>query len=187
VRGANQEHMNRRTMLIGTIASLAGLACGSGSEAQVDGPWPGPATPISRAGEPVAPITDRLTLTDAEWRRRLTRSQYEVLREEGTERAFTGALVSEHRSGRFLCSGCGNPLFHARDKFESGTGWPSFSRPIEEGRIAEESDLSHGMLRTEVHCARCGGHQGHVFPDGPAPTGLRYCINSVSLELVPDA
>jgi peptide-methionine (R)-S-oxide reductase len=178
--------MQRRAALVGVIGSLAGFACGQGSAAQVDGPWPGPSTPTSHARDPVPPAGDRLRLGDAEWQRRLTRPQYEVLRGAGTERAFTGALWDEHRSGRFLCAGCGNPLFHARDKFDSGTGWPSFTRPIEDGRVAEDRDLSHGMLRTEVHCARCGGHQGHVFDDGPAPTGLRYCINSVALEFVPE-
>jgi peptide-methionine (R)-S-oxide reductase len=141
---------------------------------------------VSRVTPTPPRIGQRLTLTDAEWRRRLTREQYRVLREQGTERAFSGAYHDEHRDGTYHCAACGAPLFSSRDKFESGTGWPSYTRPIERGRVAEETDESLGMSRTEVHCARCGGHLGHVFPDGPPPTGLRYCINSVSLDFVPE-
>ena len=130
-------------------------------------------------------MADTLTKTDEEWRRELTAEQYRVLREKGTERAFSGALVDDHAPGRFLCAGCGEELFRAEAKFESGSGWPSFYQPAREGAIEEEHDVSHGMRRTEVHCARCGGHLGHLFPDGPKPTGLRYCINSASLKKVP--
>ncbi len=122
--------------------------------------------------------------TDGEWRRQLTPEQYHVLREHGTERAGTCALLHEHRAGTFTCAGCGQPLFVAEGKFESGTGWPSFFSPIE-GAIGTSEDRSYFMTRTEVHCRRCGGHLGHVFPDGPPPTGLRYCINGVALTFEP--
>jgi peptide-methionine (R)-S-oxide reductase len=122
--------------------------------------------------------------TDEEWRQILTPEQYYVLRQHGTERAGTCALLHEHRAGTFKCAGCGQPLFVADRKFESGTGWPSFFAPLE-GSIGSSTDRSFGMTRTEVHCTRCGGHLGHVFPDGPPPTGLRYCINGVALTFEP--
>lgn len=125
----------------------------------------------------------KLEKSDAEWRRELTPEQYRVLREKGTEPPFTGKYWNEHASGVYRCAACGNPLFDSATKFESGTGWPSFFQPIEAGRVDTEEDRSLFMRRTEVHCARCGGHLGHLFDDGPRPTGLRYCINSASLEL----
>ena len=119
--------------------------------------------------------------TDEEWRRILTPAQYEVLRGHATESPGSCALLAEHRAGVFSCAGCGQPLFVAERKFESGTGWPSFFEPME-GAIGKTTDRSHGMMRVEVHCSRCGGHLGHVFDDGPPPTGLRYCINGVALS-----
>jgi peptide-methionine (R)-S-oxide reductase len=122
--------------------------------------------------------------SDAEWRRILTPEQYEVLRGHATERPGSCALLHEHRPGTFNCVGCGQRLFAAQRKFESGTGWPSFFAPVE-GSTGTTTDRSYGMTRTEVHCSRCGGHLGHVFDDGPPPTGLRYCINGVALVFTP--
>jgi peptide-methionine (R)-S-oxide reductase len=129
----------------------------------------------------------RIEKSEAEWRRELTPQQYRVLREHGTEPPFTGKYWNEHSAGVYRCAACGNPLFDSTTKFESGTGWPSFYEPIEGGRVDTEVDRSLFMARTEVHCARCGGHLGHVFEDGPQPTGLRYCINSASLKLDEEA
>ena len=125
-----------------------------------------------------------VTKTEEEWRRILTPEQYHVLREHGTERAGTCALLHEKRAGTFSCAACGQSLFVADRKFESGTGWPSFFAPIE-GSIGTSEDRRYFMTRTEVHCSRCGSHLGHVFPDGPPPTGLRYCINGVALNFQP--
>jgi peptide-methionine (R)-S-oxide reductase len=122
---------------------------------------------------------------DAAWRQALTPEQYHVLREKGTERAFTGMYWDEHTPGLYRCAACGNPLFTSDTKFDSGTGWPSFTSPVEGGSVDTETDRSFFMSRTEVLCSACGGHLGHVFPDGPRPTGLRYCINSASLKLEP--
>lgn len=121
---------------------------------------------------------------DEEWRRTLSPEAYKVLRKHGTERAGSSPLNYEKRTGTFTCAGCGNPVFTSDTKFESGTGWPSFFQPIE-GAVATTSDRSFFMTRTEVHCAKCGGHLGHVFPDGPRPTGQRYCMNGVSLAFQP--
>jgi peptide-methionine (R)-S-oxide reductase len=121
-------------------------------------------------------------LTEEQWRERLSPEQYRILREKGTERAFTGKYVDEKREGTYRCAGCGTPLFDAKTKYDSGSGWPSFTAPVGDS-VAEQRDSSHGMVRTEVLCAACGGHLGHVFPDGPGPQGMRYCINSASLDL----
>jgi peptide-methionine (R)-S-oxide reductase len=124
--------------------------------------------------------------TDAEWRALLTPDQYTVLRQQGTERAFSSPLDHEKRSGTFACAGCGNPLYSSKTKYDSGTGWPSFWKPLP-AAIGEESDKTLGMVRTEIHCRRCGGHLGHVFDDGPPPTGLRYCMNGIAMTFKADA
>jgi peptide-methionine (R)-S-oxide reductase len=126
--------------------------------------------------------TQKVIHSDAEWRSMLTPEQYHILREKGTERAFTGALAENHETGDYHCAGCGALLFKSGAKFDSGSGWPSFMIPVDSKAVLEHEDSSYGMRRIEVTCARCGGHLGHVFPDGPRPTGLRYCINSASLN-----
>jgi len=128
-------------------------------------------------------MSEKIEKTDAEWKQTLTPEQYHVLREKGTERAFTGKYADAHDSGVYQCAGCGNPLFGSETKFESGSGWPSFYQPLAPDAVATETDGKFMMTRTEVLCARCGGHLGHVFPDGPEPTGLRYCMNSAALKL----
>jgi peptide-methionine (R)-S-oxide reductase len=128
-------------------------------------------------------MAETVERTDAEWREKLTPEQYQVLRRKGTERPFTGRYVHTKADGIYRCAGCGAELFDASTKFDSGTGWPSFWEPAVAENVILERDLSHGMIRTEVLCRACGGHLGHVFDDGPQPTGLRYCINSCSLEL----
>jgi len=130
-------------------------------------------------------VTDKIVKTDAEWRAQLSPEQYRISRQQGTERAFTGAYWDCHDDGIYRCIGCGTPLFDSTTKFDSGSGWPSFTAPVDPGTVEELEDRSHGMRRVEVRCARCGGHLGHVFPDGPRPSGLRYCVNSASLDLKP--
>lgn len=138
--------------------------------------------PASLAGD-----DGSLPATDEQWRQRLSPERFAVLREKGTEPPWSGTLLDVHDPGLFRCAGCGAALFRSDDKFESGSGWPSFTRALADGVVAEHEDRSHGMRRTEITCARCGGHLGHVFPDGPRPTGLRYCVNSLSLQFEPGA
>ncbi|AKH43827.1 peptide-methionine (R)-S-oxide reductase [Altererythrobacter atlanticus] len=131
-------------------------------------------------------MPEKIQLSDQEWRERLTPEQYRVLREAGTERAFTGKYEKNKAAGEYVCAGCGQPLFESDDKYDSGSGWPSFTRPVDADAVDEHRDMTHGMVRTEVVCARCAGHLGHVFPDGPGPDGMRYCINSAALEFKPE-
>jgi peptide-methionine (R)-S-oxide reductase len=163
---------NRRNALLG-IGLISGVAAG------VRGLLT--STP-AQAAQPAHPY--EVTHTDAEWRKLLTPAQYEVLRHEGTERPFTSPLNKEKRAGAFTCAGCALPLFSSKTKFESGTGWPSFWQPLDKA-VDEAVDTTFGMRRTEVLCRRCGGHLGHVFDDGPKPTGLRYCMNGVALNFTP--
>ena len=138
-----------------------------------------------RSATPMDTKTYPVTRTDAEWRQRLTPEQYHIMRQHGTEAPGSCALNYEKRPGTFTCAGCDQPLFVGKTKFESGTGWPSFNDPVP-GSTETTQDRSYGMLRTEVHCSRCGSHLGHIFPDGPPPTGLRYCINGVAMNFSPD-
>ena len=134
-----------------------------------------------------SPAQDKseISLSDEEWRQRLSPKQFRVLRQQGTESPFKNQYWNSEANGDYVCAGCDKTLFSSNDKYDSGTGWPSFSAPVNKGIIEEERDESHGMVRIEVHCSHCGGHLGHVFPDGPEPSGLRYCINSASLVLKP--
>lgn len=141
---------------------------------------------MGKYNPPTDGVVTPINKPESEWKAELTAQEFNVLRQAGTERAFSGDLLDVKEKGIYTCAACGLPLFDSEAKFESGTGWPSFYQPINKDYVGEESDNSYGMARTEVHCARCGGHLGHVFNDGPRPTGLRYCMNSVSLDFVPE-
>ena len=139
----------------------------------------------SRVNQPMSDDKFPIQKTDEQWEQTLTPEEYHVLREHGTERAFTSPLNVEKRDGMFVCAGCGAPLFPSDTKFDSGTGWPSFFKPLDDAAVQTDVDRSYYMVRTEVHCAKCGGHLGHVFDDGPKPTGLRYCMNGAALKFEP--
>ena len=165
--------MTRRTLVVGGVIGLA---------AAWTGRWFSPVGEVGKAT--AAEKAYAVSHPEAEWRQRLTPDQFEVLRESGTERPFTSPLNDEHRRGTFFCAGCDREAFSSTTKFDSHTGWPSFWQPLD-GAVAQEDDRSFGMLRSEIHCSRCGGHLGHVFNDGPKPTGLRYCMNGVALTFKP--
>jgi peptide-methionine (R)-S-oxide reductase len=167
--GQGEIMVRRRDILLGGAAVAALAAAGVGLK------W--------RSGAKAATETFEVMKTPEEWRKLLTPEQYSVLREADTERAFTSPLNKEKRQGTFVCAGCDLPLFASETKFDSGTGWPSFYAPIENA-VKQDTDFTFGMVREEVHCRRCGGHLGHVFDDGPNPTGLRYCINGLALKFV---
>lgn len=169
--------MRRIVWVLPLLMTLAACHEAASQTSSATGPAAGSASP--KRGEPL--VIEKIEKSPEEWRAKLTPEQYRVLREKGTERAFTGELWNEKRTGVFRCAGCGLELFDSKTKFDSGTGWPSFWEPIAPPHVGETQDRSFFMTRTEVHCARCGGHLGHVFDDGPPPTGLRYCINSAAL------
>ena len=162
--------MKTNTSFLLVFIAVLGLVCSPGAQA----------APAKVKGG--FPVSQKITKSDAEWQKILTQEQFYILRKQGTERPFTGKYHDHHEQGTYLCAACKTPLFSSGTKFESGTGWPSFYQPVAAQNVEELTDTSHGMVRVEVRCGKCGGHLGHVFEDGPKPTGLRFCINSASLH-----